>query len=318
MIREMVSVIVPVYNAQEYLGECIRSVCRQTYSNLELILVDDGSTDGSSTIYRRMAVQDERIHIVFQKNKGAAAARNVGIRKARGEYILFVDSDDTIEPNMIEVLYEAIVEKNADISCCGLLHVYEDHQRKFPPKPVLLETDGLGAVGEVLKNHIATAGPVCKLFHRNCVTETMFPEDLRIGEGALAVAETFLKVRRVVFVTQPLYRYHHREDSLMSAAFSKRDMDLIEAYQRISRLIQGKDLEKEAMFRQIWSHFYVYDKMIRSHQVGAPEEKELVHWLRHRAFCAFRNPYVGKMRKVALCALLINKKLYQWIIRRVF
>lgn len=120
----LISVVVPVYKAEKYIDECIESIVNQTYRNLEIILVDDGSPDRCPKICDEWAFRDERIKVIHQTNKGAAAARNAGIKVASGQYIGFVDSDDYIDKTMYEVLYEGIGKSDAQISCCYFVREY--------------------------------------------------------------------------------------------------------------------------------------------------------------------------------------------------
>ena len=115
----VVSIIVPVYNVKSYVGECVESLCRQTYTNLEILLVDDGSTDGSGEVCDEYAGRDERIRVIHQANRGLSGARNMGLDDARGEYIAFVDSDDLVSTNYVETLYELLMKDEADIAACA-------------------------------------------------------------------------------------------------------------------------------------------------------------------------------------------------------
>lgn len=308
-----VSVIVPVYNSEKYLQSCIESILAQTYPELEVLLINDGSSDGSGDICDRYE-KDARVRIFHRNNVGVSQTRNFGVEQMTGSYLLFVDSDDTIEPDMIEVMMEDIVRTQADCAICGLFHDYPECSRVFPTNQVKRVTDGAGAVKEVLINYIATAGPVCKLFSRKLMRKDVFPKDLTIGEDAVAVVRTLLLAKKVVFNTIPFYHYNHREDSLMSSSFSERDMDLPKAYERIQELIKGRNLDKEGMFRQIWAHFHVYDKMIRAGVAKKNQDGGVVTWLRKHFWVILRNPYVGKMRKIAMCALLCSRGLYKKII----
>lgn len=114
-MSELISVVVPIYNTGKYLVECVEHVLRQSYQNIEIILVDDGSTDNSGKICDTFMMQDERVRVFHQENQGAAQAKNLGLREARGQYITIVDSDDIVKENMIETLYQQVQEKNADI-----------------------------------------------------------------------------------------------------------------------------------------------------------------------------------------------------------
>ena len=115
----VVSIIVPVFNVKSYVSECVGSLCRQTYTNLEILLVDDGSTDGSGEVCDEYAGRDERIRVIHQANRGLSGARNMGLDDARGEYIAFVDSDDLVSTNYVETLYELLMKYEADIAACA-------------------------------------------------------------------------------------------------------------------------------------------------------------------------------------------------------
>ena len=122
----MISIIVPIYNIAEYLPQCIESLLHQSFSDLEIILVDDGSTDGSFAICEHYRSQDRRIVVIHKKNGGLVSARKVGIKVARGQYIAYVDGDDWIEPDMYEQMYQKLIQENVDVVMCGR---YEDTGR---------------------------------------------------------------------------------------------------------------------------------------------------------------------------------------------
>lgn len=119
--KDLVSIIVPVYQVKEYVGECVESLLAQTYTNLEILLVDDGSTDGSGEICDEYACRDNRVRVIHQENQGVSAARNIGLDQATGEYVAFVDSDDAVLPEYIEVLYDLTDRYQADIAACAFV-----------------------------------------------------------------------------------------------------------------------------------------------------------------------------------------------------
>lgn len=135
----VVSIIVPVYNVKSYVGECVESLCRQTYTNLEILLVDDGSTDGSGEVCDEYAGRDERIRVIHQANRGLSGARNMGLDDVQGEYIAFVDSDDLVSPNYIETLYELLMKYEADIAACAYIKVTTEQLADIREKVLSLD-----------------------------------------------------------------------------------------------------------------------------------------------------------------------------------
>ena len=132
--QHLITVIIPVYKVEEYLEKCVQAVCRQTYKNLEILLVDDGSPDRCPEMCDAFALQDDRIRVIHKKNGGLSSARNAALDVARGEYIAFVDSDDTVEADMIESLYRGIQKYNCEIAICN--HYVEENGRlvmEIPP-----------------------------------------------------------------------------------------------------------------------------------------------------------------------------------------
>lgn len=129
-MNELISIIIPVYNVEKYIGKCIDSLIKQKYDNLEIILIDDGSSDNSGEICDKYAKKDKRIKVIHKKNSGQADSRNIGISKASGKYIGFVDSDDYIDKDYYNRLYKTLVKNNADVVTCKYQNVYNDDYRK--------------------------------------------------------------------------------------------------------------------------------------------------------------------------------------------
>lgn len=313
-MKALVSIIVPVYNCEKYLPDCLKSICNQSYKDIEVIVVNDGSTDSSGSICEGF-LADERVKYFPKKNEGVSVARNYGISKARGDYITFVDADDWIEKGMIEHLVRTLEHNKADVAMCGLFHDYSDHSRAFPEKRIKLNADATRAIKEVLINYIAIAGPVCKLFKHELLRENIFPKNLHVGEDAVCVVDALKWAELVAFDTKPFYHYNHRDNSAMTSEYSSTIMDLIDAYKRIEIMLEGK-LAKEVFFRQIWSHFYVLDKMLFSKNVDKDEKALVVSWIRMNFFAIIKNPYVGFKRKISLIALMLNKSLYKQFVKR--
>lgn len=191
------------------------SVMGQTYGNLEIIIVDDGSTDGSSQIYSKHQSQDDRIKVIKQKNAGVSKARNVGLQSATGAYICFVDSDDWVEANYCAKLFQLITNENADIAIIEASYEDEEGQVIFE-KPTTQETtfQGRKALSLLLEDTVIQSHPWGKLYKSSLVKDLSFPENIKCFEDYSTLFKIFDKAEKVVRSNDKLYHYIQREDSL--------------------------------------------------------------------------------------------------------
>ena len=219
-MKPLISVIVPVYNVEKYIRKCIDSIIQQTYENLQIILVDDGSSDSSGKICDEYAISDKRIMALHKKNGGTASARNLGIESSEGDYIAFIDSDDYIEKDMIEVLYRSLDHANADISICGYSYIDESGRYleesgnvSFPDEVI---TDTKVAFGHFLDGHAEYYVVVWnKLYRKEIWKNLRFPED-RICEDAYVAHHIISRCKTIIYVNSILYFYVQRDSSKMS------------------------------------------------------------------------------------------------------
>lgn len=230
----MVSVIIPVYNALPYLAECIVSICNQTYRKLEIIAVDDGSTDGSSELLDEIAGKDSRIKVVHKENGGVSSARNKGLELAHGEYISFVDSDDTLEPDMYEMLVSTAEQFNAAIAHCSYSRLMETERRPIGGSGRIFVQTGTEAQVCLLKGELFTGSLCDKLFRRELFESIRLCEDLRINEDVLAVFQLFHCTDKTVFID--VCKYNYRTSSTSSCGktdWLKKSQDCIKATERM-------------------------------------------------------------------------------------
>ena len=226
-MKDLISVIVPVYKVEQYLDECVASIVAQTYPNLEIILVDDGSPDRCPEMCDVWAQKDKRIKVIHKFNGGLSDARNAGLELASGEYIAFVDSDDWISPDMYMTMHKAMREANADICSCGIVEAYPEYQqsRNLP--------ELVGDSEEILQLLYAdTLYPVMawnKLYHSEHWKNLRFPTG-KICEDAFTTYQLVDKAEKIVQINTPLYFYRIRENSIMTSAFSRKRMDEEEAW----------------------------------------------------------------------------------------
>lgn len=222
----MISVIVPVYKVEPYLRQCIDSILGQTYKELQIFLIDDGSPDGSGDICDEFARKDQRIKVFHTENRGLSAARNLGLDEAKGDIISFIDADDWIEPRMFEVLYEMLERTGADISACSFveensasirLQCFEDRTYERKEIPVAL-------LGSKINNSVWN-----KLYRREVFRSVRFPEG-KYYEDIFAAPEILCGTKKIVCISEPLYHYRIRKGSITQTHTAEILIDYADAY----------------------------------------------------------------------------------------
>lgn len=238
-MEDLISVIVPVYNVENYISECLDSIINQTYKKLEIILVDDGSTDKSGDICEEYKIKDNRIKIIHQKNAGLSDARNAGIDIATGKYIQFIDSDDYIDKDMIETLYKLIVENNADISICSN-YILKDGITSCECSNKKYIYNRKEALKEILIDEAIRSYAWNKLFKKELFDDIKFPSK-KVFEDVLTIPKLFEKSDKIVFVDIPKYYYRQRDGSILHKQTNELRMNYIKAAMEINQFIRKKE-----------------------------------------------------------------------------
>lgn len=240
-----ISVIVPVYRVEKFLPQCIESVLNQTFTDFELILVDDGSPDRCPAICDEAAERDARVRVIHQANAGLSAARNAGIEAAHGAWLSFVDSDDYIAPHFCEKLYQTAQRTNADCVMCSVQNV--DESGKLIDSALMRVADEVKTGQEVLRKigrddvtPYLTAWN--KLYRRKLFNTLRYPAG-RQNEDVFVFAELFCQVQRAVCVAEPLYFYRKRIGSIMNSVVTLRNLDEMWAYVNCFEHLQQDDEE---------------------------------------------------------------------------
>lgn len=311
-----ISLIVPVYNVEEYLPRCLDSIRAQTFENFEVILVDDGSSDGSSEICDTYVKLDDRFSVIHRANGGAGAARNSGIDRACGTYLSFVDGDDYIDPRMIELLYAHALETHADMAVCGIYNVYGTTATPQYEPVERFVCDAEEALGHTLVGQKIPGSMCNRLLRHACIGSLRFPEGIIYEDACFAVQLTG-HIKVVAVSTQPLYYYHHRKGSATTATFSTRNLNAIEVYTFAFQEAENRypSLLPQAMFRLEWAYFTVLDNMLLCNDYRKlPDYPRVRDFLKRHAFDVMRSVYFQTTRKVAAIALLINVGLYRQLL----
>lgn len=235
-MEDLISVIIPVYNVEKYLKRCLDSIIKQTYKKLEIILVDDGSTDNSGKICDEYAKKDERIIVIHKANGGLSDARNKGIEIAKGKYIGFVDSDDWISDKMYETLYSNAIKYDADISCCEFIRT-KDFNEKVDEK----KYDNIKKAynqDEYIKIFFKIGTQQCvyyawnKLYKRDIIQNNLYPIGLT-SEDVQGTFKTLIKSNKIVSVNYPYYYYFINDNSITGKKFAEKDFDLLQIWDNV-------------------------------------------------------------------------------------
>lgn len=233
-MQPLISVIVPVYNGQDYLEKCIESIQAQTYDNVEIIIVNDGSTDGTGQVCVRLKEMYSNIHIITMEDEGVSAARNAGLDAAKGAFVTFVDADDRIRPKMLEVLYRGIMDTGSDVCGCRFLMWKSDEEWKdLQKKHYRIENPIVYGPGEYLEEEVLNGNSRCwsKLYRRAAIGKLRFQRGLTIGEDMLFVVELLPYLRSVAELTYPGYGYYVNPKGAMNRTFTPGYMDQITCWE---------------------------------------------------------------------------------------
>lgn len=221
----LISVIVPVYNAEKYIERCIESILRQTFENYELIIVDDGSTDASEDICRRYARKDNRISIVNQKNSGPDIARKAGVGVSKGKYLLFVDADDYISDTALDTMYAVVEKENADL-VCSQIQRFDNKGRVWTDKYICIKQRCISDTKSAMQAYFADkelqGTYYAKLIRRELLIEYHFVENSVIGEDITAALYMYRKAEKIIMIPDICYHYYWNGNSISHSGYTDR------------------------------------------------------------------------------------------------
>lgn len=247
-MNDKISIIVPIYKVEKYLDKCIESLVNQTYTNLEIILVDDGSPDKCPEMCDKWAEKDSRIKVIHKPNGGLSDARNAGMKEANGEYIVFTDSDDFLDKHFIEYLYIAIIDNEVEMSSCDFAYYYDgDIVTNEVTRGKITVSSSETAIEDILNNRNVRAVAWNKMFHRGLLVGEEFPVG-KYHEDEFFSYRIIHKAKKIAYIDSALYYYRQREGSIM-ASFNIKHLDSLEA-----------GLERLSLLKKYYPDLYIYDK----------------------------------------------------------
>lgn len=315
--KSLVTIVVPMYNVEKYIEKCLDSLINQTYKNIEVIVVNDGSKDNSLTITEKKANQDSRIKIVSQTNQGLSAARNTGIDNANGNYICFVDSDDFVHPDYVKLLLECIVENDADISVCNFFYIDEEGntwKRKEKEKKLYNNEEALKDIFSKEQNtEVMTWNKLYKLqlFRDNKI---YFPVG-RYHEDNFTTYRLYYYSKKIAMISDELYYYLQRNNSIMGQKFNKKRLDILDAIDETKDFFKNKKikLDEEIQCYEIIAKINILNNMIRD-KYKEKERINIIDDIIKNKKAYRKNKFIDKKTKIALILLFGNGEIYAFSI----
>ena len=312
-MEPLISVIIPIYNMELYLARCLDSIINNTYRNLEIICVDDGSKDSSAEILRAYAEKDSRIVAIFKENGGVSSARNAGLDRMTGEYVTFVDPDDYVHPQYVELLYRAQVISGTRISICGF-QIVDDDATGNTSEVYSLDNDEVCVYSFIKLFKTQNLRAYCwgKLIRSELVNNHQFREDLKLAEDTVFVAQVCEgeEAKQAAVFFSPLYYYYQREGSAVKTAKMSQLLQFGAVFNQLLRESTREDIYLDKVLkwylsvRYLSSHIYFDREAVR-------ECRRKLRTLRRRVLKTY---IYGIKEKAALFAFILFPLLY-WLYR---
>ncbi|MCL1982890.1 MAG: glycosyltransferase [Clostridiales bacterium] len=315
--QPLISIIIPVYKVEQYIRQCVNSAISQTFTNLEIILIDDGSPDCCGTICDEYAEMDCRIKVIHKENGGLSDARNAGVEISRGEYLAFMDGDDWMDIDTIELLYKNLIDHNADISSCSYFIVYTNTIIKKDSNRKISKFSPEQAIKNYLLHNIPDSSACCKLYKKHIFSDVRFPINKRC-EDIFIIADVFSRATTIINNATPKYYYRQRRSSITKCdKYNPNILDLIEAYKHVLCVVEKEfpslvDICKEKL---LMAKISVLQSMLLSKEYGQiPEYKKMLLAFRSNYSLLMKADNYNSKEKIALSVLKVNVRLYKLLI----
>lgn len=264
-MKDLISIIVPIYNVEKYLNKCIESIVNQTYENIEIILIDDGSNDNSGIICDEYAKKDNRIIVVHKENGGVSSARNKGLKIAKGEWISFVDADDWIEQIFCQTLLNKVTQEQADIALCGYNRITYNRIEKINANNQEVFLNSNEYLVKSLNPQTGFGFCHMKLIKKEVLKSISFNERIEVGEDALFNIQLSTYIKKAVFLKQPLYNYRINNQSVVK----RYDENYANKYLKSMKIIEeyiwqeyNEENEENIEIKQNYYNFVAYHIML--------------------------------------------------------
>lgn len=321
-MKPLISVIIPIYNSEKYFDRCLNSILNQTYQNIEILLINDGSIDNSAKLCDMVAMKDKRIKVVHQTNKGVSSARNRGLDIANGEYITFIDSDDWIDRDAIEYLYENLINNNSDLSIYSFNKEYDNkksYSNDFTEN--IINMNKKQGIKFVFNDDRCQGFVWNKLYKSKIINykenKIRFNEDITVLEDLYFNIQYIDKCNKVTYINSAKYHYYISGDSAMFSPFNKKKMSSLLALENILNILTKLDSElvNIAKGHYIVTNLLLLTNIYDSNYNDIKLEKELYRNIKNnkKYFISYRN--CNLKQKLGFYILCINKNLFKALVK---
>lgn len=309
-MNDLVSIILPVYNVEKYLSECLETIIGQTYKRIEIIVVDDGSTDSCPKICDKYAKKDKRIKVIHQENKGLSGARNCGIEQANGKYITFVDSDDFISKDYISDLLFELKKNECDISACGTINVDENgNELNIEVSSKNIQLLGEEQIKALLMSKLSTTA-WGKLYKIELFKNIRYPIR-KYNEDTFTTYKVLDLSQKTIVINKPLYYYRKVQNSITNCSFNIKHMDGLEGIIERAEFVEKKYPQYKVYGNSaiVYTACKIFEKMIKSNYKNKEIEKTLKKNIK-KYYWDFKKSKIYSFRTKMFCLIsLINLKI---------
>ncbi len=315
MTNPKVSIIIPTYNADQYLRQSLDSVVNQTFKDIEIIIINDCSTDNSLEIIKEYQQKDKRIFLVdLKQNEGISKARNVGIKFAKGNYIAFVDSDDYVEPDYIDYLYNILKNFNCKMSVCSHNVIKKGEKKKVFNSKADFKLSSQECIKRLLYNNGIDTSAWAKLYDKTLFDNIVYPEG-KLFEDIAITYKLFIKAKEIACGHLAKYDYIVRENSIVTRNFDESKFDLIEMTDNMAADIvhQFPKLQKAALRRRVYARFSTLNQMAKVDKEHNDKIREIIRFIKKNKWKILTDCNVPIRDKFAAVLIQINYNLYKYV-----
>lgn len=310
---KLVSIVVPIYNVEKYIKKCVSSIIKQTYKNIEIILVNDGSTDSCYEICNEYLKVDKRIKVIHKKNGGLSDARNVGIINSKGKYITFIDSDDYVDNNYIDLLYTSIIKNDADISIVSHRVFYDTKQiDKSTGEEFCANSKEI--LEKILYDDGIDLSSWGKLYKIELFKNIKFPVG-RLYEDSATTYKLVDLSKKISVCSKPVYNYVIRNNSISNSPFDEKKLDLIISTKEMTDFIKEKypELEKAANRKMMHAYLSTLSQLSMSNKKFPNEKNKIINYIKKNRASILKDKKVPKRDKIALITTVFGFKTYKFM-----